>query len=155
MGGIFIWTYEHIVLKVVHNIIILIDWTPYVCSAAYIMPVHYPSGDLWRRLYTYYSTLSWPGKMWFYMELLLGDGACNIMMIIIMPYSYFTYIDLYTDKNLSTLQKLKYDIHTKLALESYRIHFWYDSSGNLVWISYFSFCSAKICANFNLLHTCT
>ena len=37
---------------------------------------------------------------------------------------------------LYTLQKLKYDIHIKLPLESYQIQFWYDSSGNLVWISY-------------------
>ena len=33
---------------------------------------------------------------------------------------------------VATLQKLKYDIHTKLPLESYQIQFWYDSSGNLV-----------------------
>ena len=31
-----------------------------------------------------------------------------------------------------TLQKLKYDIHTKLPLESYQIQSWYDCSGNLV-----------------------
>ena len=41
------------------------------------------------------------------------------------------------------LQKLKYDIHTKLPLEPYQNWIWYDSSGNLVWISYFSFCSAR------------
>ena len=34
-----------------------------------------------------------------------------------------------------TLQKLKYDIHTKLSLESYQIQFWYDSSGNF-WYKY-------------------
>ena len=32
-----------------------------------------------------------------------------------------------------TLQKLKYDIHTKLPLKSYQIQSWYDSSGNLVY----------------------
>ena len=31
-----------------------------------------------------------------------------------------------------SLQKLKYDIHTKLPLESYQIQMKYDSSGNLV-----------------------
>ena len=30
------------------------------------------------------------------------------------------------------LQKLKYNVHTNLPLESYQIQFWYDSSGNLV-----------------------
>ena len=33
---------------------------------------------------------------------------------------------------VATLQKLKYDIHTKLPLESYQIQIQYDSSGNLV-----------------------
>ena len=31
-----------------------------------------------------------------------------------------------------TLQKLKYDIHTKLPLESYQIQFWYDSSFGMI-----------------------
>ena len=31
-----------------------------------------------------------------------------------------------------TLQKLKYEYHTKLPLESYQNRFWYDSSGNFV-----------------------
>ena len=51
-------------------------------------------------------------------------------------------IDCQTMK--SSLQKLKYDIHSKLPLESYQIHFgmipvatWYE------FISYFSFCSVK------------
>ena len=43
-----------------------------------------------------------------------------------------------------TLQKLKHDIHTKLALESYQNWIWYGSSGNLVWKSYLSFCSVAL-----------
>ena len=32
----------------------------------------------------------------------------------------------------ASLQKLEYDIHTKLPLESYQNRIWYGSSGNLV-----------------------
>ena len=31
-----------------------------------------------------------------------------------------------------SLQKMKYEYHTKLPLESYQNRFWYDSSGNFV-----------------------
>ena len=33
---------------------------------------------------------------------------------------------------ITTLQKMKYEYHTKLPLESYQNRFWYDSSGNFV-----------------------
>ena len=33
---------------------------------------------------------------------------------------------------IATLQKMKYEYHTKLLLESYQNRFWYDSSGNFV-----------------------
>ena len=33
---------------------------------------------------------------------------------------------------ISALQKMKYENHTKLPLESYQNRFWYDSSGNFV-----------------------
>ena len=46
-------------------------------------------------------------------------------------HSHTTRIHINTDKqhtqHTHTLQKLKYDIHTKLPLESYQIQFWYDS----------------------------
>ena len=47
-------------------------------------------------------------------------------MLKIFPYDARIMLN-----SFHTLQKLKYDIHTKLPLESYQIRFSYDSSGNL------------------------
>ena len=56
--------------------------------------------------------------------------SCSIIKILIVAIA--SYDDGYLIACEGTLQKLKYDIHTKLPLESYQNQFWHDSSGNLV-----------------------
>ena len=60
------------------------------------------------------------------------EFATEVRDLILKPPTENPYDKLKEQLIKRTLQKLKYDIHTKLPLESYQIQIWYDSSGNLV-----------------------